>query len=322
MNRSNPGIRAALACVISLGTVALALEPLGKQVEFISKGARIEVRVGDRPLMTYVPDDGPKPYYYPLIGATGRPITRAFPMTKVDGETIDHPHHRSMWFTHGSINGVDFWTEAPGHGTIRETSRPVVYGGPEVGTIKTTDDWLGPDGKKVCEDERVLRIYVGQGPRRVIDFDVTLKASEGPLVFGDTKEGMFGLRVATSMDVAGKRGGKIVNAEGLVDQAAWGKASPWVDYSGPVDGQTVGIAILNHPDSFRYPTTWHVRDYGLFAANPFGWNDFGKKESGRHTLPAGESIRFRYRVILHEGNAEAAKLPEAFESYKATPALK
>ena len=113
---------------------------------------------------------------------------------------------------------------------------------------------------------------------------------------------MFGLRVASSMDVNKKHGGRITNAEGLTDDRAWGKASPWVDYTGPVEGKTVGIAILNHPRSFRYPTTWHVRTYGLFAANPFGWQDFGLGRSGEHTLPAGESIRFGYRVILHEGD--------------------
>ena len=78
---------------------------------------------------------------------------------------------------------------------------------------------------------------------------------------------MFGLRVATSMDVTSKKGGKIINAEGIENTPAWGKPSPWVDYTGPVGGKTVGVAIFNHPSSFRYPTTWHVRDYGLFAAN-------------------------------------------------------
>jgi hypothetical protein len=98
-----------------------------------------------------------------------------------------------------------------------------------------------------------------------------------------------------------------------------GQASPWVDYTGPVDGRTVGVAILNHPDSFRYPTTWHVRDYGLFAANPFGWRDFGMKTAGDYTLPAGESITFRYRVILHDGDTASADLPAAFRAYARPP---
>jgi len=121
------------------------------------------------------------------------------------------------------------------------------------------------------------------------------------------------------MDVKRKKGGKITNAEGITDDAAWGKASPWVDYTGPVEGETVGIAILNHPESFRHPTTWHVRDYGLFAANPFGWHDFGRPESGDYTIPAGKSISFRYRVIFHKGDTASAQVPAAYRAYSKPP---
>ena len=124
---------------------------------------------------------------------------------------------------------------------------------------------------------------------RIIDFKFQIVASEGPVEFRDTKEGMFGLRVASSMDVDKKMGGKITNAEGLTNEKAWGKPSPWVDYVGPVKGTTVGIAIINHPASFRYPTTWHVRTYGLFAANPFGWHDFGRSDKGDYMVPGGQN---------------------------------
>ncbi len=159
---------------------------------------------------------------------------------------------------------------------------------------------------------------------RILDFDVTLKATNGPVTFNDTKEGMLGVRVASSMDVAkgkAKGDGKITNAEGITDDAAWGKASPWVDYVGPVDGKTVGLAILNHPESFRYPTTWHVRTYGLFAANPFGWHDFGMKTKGDHTIAKGDQVRFRYRLILHEGDTPSAQLASAFKAYAQPPAV-
>ena len=186
--------------------------------------------------------------------------------------------------------------------------------------MTTTDDWLGPNGKVVCSDERVVKFHASD-KTRIVDFDITIKASNGPITFGDTKEGMFGLRVASSMDVDAKKGGKITNADGLTDAAAWGKPATWVDYTGPVEGETVGIAILNHPSSFRHPTTWHVRTYGLFAANPFGWHDFGMKTSGDHTIPAGESIRFGYRVILHTGDTASANLPAAYAGYIKPPSV-
>lgn len=286
----------------------------------------LEILVDGKPLTTYRTDEPTKPFFFPVIGPTGDPITRAYPMKDVEGETRDHPHQRSFWFTHGNVNGIDFWASDPVNkpnprfGAIVETSRKTVSSGAAVGVLRTTDDWVGPDGKTLCQDERVVRFYDTKGPR-VLDFDITIKALDQPVTFQDTKEGMFGLRIASSMDVNKKAGGKITNAEGIHDDDAWGKASPWVDYTGPVNGKTVGVAILNHPESFRYPTTWHVRTYGLFAANPFGWRDFGQKSPGDHVIAAGGSITFRYRVILHEGNTREAKIAQAFQGYAKPPSV-
>jgi len=292
--------------------------PTSPGVRLTPEGPNVDVAVGGKPLTVYRVDSGPKPCYWPLLGPTGAAMTRAFPIAKAEGETRDHPHHRSFFFTHGSVDGVDFWTELLRHGTIKETSRPSIVSGPAVGQIRTTDDWLAADGRKVCRDKRLVRFYETKAGR-VLDFEVTLFADAKPITFGDTKEGTFGIRVASSMDVDRKKGGRIENAEGLVDGATWGKPSPWVDYVGPVGNETLGIAVLDHPESFRHPTTWHVRTYGLFAANPFGYHDFGLKSPGQHVLPAGESIRFRYRIILHEGDTAKADLPGAFKSYAKPP---
>jgi hypothetical protein len=308
---------------------AAGSQPTDSGAKLERDGANIKVLVDGRLFTEYLSDSATKPYYYPVIGPTNAAITRNFPMKPVDGEDKDHNHQRSLWFTHGDVNGYDFWASdplnapKPNFGSIKETAKKTLVAGPVLALIRTTDDWLGPDGKRVCEDERVVRIY-DTASARVLDFDVTVKAADSPATFGDTKEGMFGLRVASSMDVTVKKkkgAGKITNAEGITDADAWGKASPWVDYVGPVEGETVGIAILNHPESFRFPTTWHVRDYGLFAANPFGWHDFGQKASGAYTLPAGESIRFRYRVIFHKGDTASAKLGAAFQGFAKPPTL-
>jgi hypothetical protein len=274
----------------------------------------VAILQGDSPWTAYVANDGPKPYFYPLVGPSGARMSRSYPMEKVAGEKTDHPHQRSLWFTHGRVNRVDFWSETPGHGRIVETSRKVVSAGPAVAILRTTDAWLKPDGTKVLDDERTFGFY-NTKTTRTFDVIVILKATAGAVTFGDTKEGMFGLRVPTSMDVTSKLGGTIVNSERLTDKAAWGKPASWVDYSGPVGGKTVGVAILDHPGSFRHPTTWHVRDYGLFAANPFGWKDFGLGKSGEFVLPAGESITFRYRVILHDGSATEARIADLDRVY-------
>jgi hypothetical protein len=316
-------LAAIVASIPAEGELVGSLIPTngGGGVKLITQGDDVEVTVDGKPFTTYRPHNGPKPTYYPLFGPSGKLMTRSFPMKDVPGEKRDHPHQRSMWFTHGKVNGIDFWSEQKGHGSIVETSRSITSGSPIFGMIRTSDDWLGPDNKRICSDQRIVRFFT-TSTTRIIDFDITIKATDGPVTFGDTKEGMFGVRVATSMDVDSKQGGKITNSGGLNDAATWGKPATWVDYTGPVDGETVGVAILNHPASFRHPTTWHVRTYGLFAANPFGLHDFGMKKTGEHTLPAGESIHFGYRVILHKGDTASAGLPASYAGYAKPPEVK
>lgn len=264
----------------------------------------------------YLKKSGTKPILWPILGPTGVPMTRAFPMERIKGEKMDHPHHRSLWFTHGNVNGVDFWLESKTKGgqEVHREFRKVV-GGPQA-VITAVVDWIAPDGKKVLEDERTYTFRT-DGESRIIDFDITLSATEGEVKFGDTKEGTFGVRVPTAIDVESKKGGTIVNSDGLVDGATWGKPAAWVDYHGPIKDEVAGVAILNHPSSFRFPTTWHVRTYGLFAANPFGLHDFtgDNSQDGSHTLAAGEKLAFRYRVVLHKGDEKQAGIAELFSKY-------
>ncbi len=279
------------------------------------------VKIDGQLFTEYLVHSGTKPILWPIIGPTGKTMTRDYPMRDRPGEVKDHSHQRSLWFAHGNVNGVNFWAEpqsAPTSknlGSIQHVKFLNVAGG-KPAVIVAQNDWLGPDGKKVCEDQRTLR-FDTDGDARWIDFDITVKATDGPATFGDDKEGTFGVRVAQTISVDAKQGGKIVNSRQQIDGAAWGQTAPWVDYHGPVDGQTVGIAIFNHPSSFRFPTYWHVRTYGLFAANPFGVREFtnGKMTGGAHMLSPGQCMTLRYRVFLHRGNEQTGKVAEAFAVY-------
>jgi hypothetical protein len=275
----------------------------------------VVVKIDGQFFTEYLVHSGTKPVLWPVLGPTGKPMTRVFPMGKGIKEREDHPHQRSIWFTHGDVNGISFWHEMPGGGTIAHREFLKVESGPKA-VIVTRNDWIAPDGKKVCEDTRALA-FGHDGDTRWIDFDVTLKASEGPVKFGDTKEGTMGVRVAETIKVDAKQGGRIVNSDGKIDKDAWGKPAAWVDYYGPVDGQTVGLAILNHPSSFRFPTCWHVRSYGLFAANPFGLHDFtGSKDvDGSYTLQAGSALTLRYRMLFHKGDEKQGQVAECFARY-------
>jgi hypothetical protein len=275
------------------------------------------VKIDGKPFTEYLLDCRGTPALWPIIGPTGKPMTRAYPMGEVAGESKDHPHHRSMWFTHGDVNGLSFWHRE----SIKHREFTKIESG-DTAVIVTQNDWMAPDGTKVCEDERTLR-FGSDGDARWIDFDITIKANDKPVKFGDTKEGTFGVRVATPMRPDAGKGGRIVNSNGFENGSAWGKPAAWVDYSGPLDASqpkkdgVVGIAILNHPDSFRFPTYWHVRTYGLFAANPFGLHHFkaDDKADGSHTLKPGKTMTLRYRVFLHRGNEKTGKVAKAFADY-------
>ncbi len=312
----------ALTAGIQPGPRSPSDEPAGVQIE--REDNALAVKMNGQLFTRYVFTGAPKPYCWPVIGPTGDPITRAYPMSKVAGEKEDHPHQRSLWFTHGLVNGVDYWAETYKSGRQVHRKFEAVEGGPKMGRIRAVNDWLSVEGKKVCEDTRELRFFApanSSDTTRVMDYDLTVRATEGPVTFGDTKEGSFGIRVATSMDVDQKdksvKGGRITNSRGETDAKAWGKPAEWVDYSGPVNGKMVGITILNHPSSFRHPTHWHVRTYGLFAPNPFGLHDFynDKTKDGSHTVPKGESITFRFRLVFHAGDFDAAKTAEAYKSF-------
>ena len=193
--------------------------------------------------------------------------------------------------------------------------------------IVSRNDWTDAVGKLLCTDETRMRFYnSGAAPAHWFDFEITLHASNGDVHLGDTKEGTLAIRIAETMRLVkstpkGQKpipgDGHIFNSDGVRDGEAWGKHAAWVDYYGPVNGRTVGIAVFDHPSNLRHPTTWHARDYGLLAANPFGAHDFeGKpKGTGDYTIPAGKSLTLRYRILLHEGDEKQGRVAERFKEF-------
>jgi len=280
------------------------------------------VKVNGQLFTKYVARSNTKPILYPVIGPTGKAMTRNYPMDREAGlkgdptEKSDHPHHRSFWLTHGEVNHSDFWLESAGSPKLGyELHRGFdKLAGGERGVIVARIDWVDKQQNKVLEEVRTFT-FSADNDSRTIDVDSVLSATEGPVTFGDTKEGSFGLRVPGTMKVDAKKGGKIVNSEGQANADAWGKRAEWVDYQGPVEGDALGIAILNHPSSFRHPTWWHVRTYGLFAANPFGVKDFERSGDGSHTLAKGESLKLRHRVVFHKGDEKQADIAGRFQAY-------
>ena len=283
-------------------------------------GERMEVLIDDQLFTAYhYSQKWARPFLYPLIGPGGKSVTRRL-ATKEDKD-MDHHHHRSFWVAHGDVNGVDNWSEEEGHGKTIHRSFEAVEEGPVFGRICARGDWVSSEGEKVLEEIRDIKIYNTPPSHRIIDLYLVLKATEGDVVFGDTKEGgVASLRVETSMEV--RNGGKIENSYGGInEQETWGRRAHWCDYSGPVAGKVVGLALFDHPSSFRHPTYWHVRDYGLMTANPFAISHFTNdpQRRGDYTLRAGEKMEFFFRLYIHEGDAAKGKVAERYHDYVNPP---
>jgi len=289
----------------------------------------IDIYQGEDLVTSYHPgyEEG-APYFYPIIGPTGENLTRHFPMSEdYDDEERDHPHHRGLWFAHGSVNGYDFWHTRSGadlsgtkRGAIRHRGmNGVTISGQDL-LFRVRSEWLaeGDEEKRLLSDRREFRLS-RHGDSLLLDASITLVADAGDVVFGDTKEGSFAIRVLPTLRAKGPVAtARILNSEGDSDRAAWGKRAKWVDYTGTDrGGSPVGIAIFDHPDNLNHPTWWHARDYGLFAANPFGQGSFERETevgAGDFTLANGEELTFRYRVIFHPA-LEESEIEALWERY-------
>jgi hypothetical protein len=302
----------AFACLLPAPMVAQAQTVALKPSD---RGLRVEI--DGRLFSEYRTTDAQRPYIYPLTGPSGENLARPYPME--DGGAKDHPHHRSMWFTHGGVNGVDFWGDGKQNGTIKHTAFDQIQAAGAVGSFVAKSSWVTAGGKRVMTDERLIRIEALAGGGTVVDWTIKLIASAGDVTFTDTKEGSFGLRLCSSLSMTENKAAHITTSEGKTDRQAWGSRAKWVTYHGPdPKGNAVSVTIFDHPQNLRHPTWWHARDYGLFAANPFGIHDFEKsadKSKGNHPLPQGQTLTLRYRVLIESGNPVQERLAEKFGAF-------
>jgi len=307
--------------------VALAALPAAAQVKITPGPEKIAIEINGKPFGDfYVAGTGvTKPYVWPLRAATGTYITRAWPMEDVAEEKDqkkDHPHQRGMWFAIEKLNGVDFWNndasykEPPKRGRVVLEKLDGVKSGKKNGTIAATFKWTDTSGHQILTEHRTMTFYA-LPDRRMIDVDITITPVEEATI-EDSKDSGFAIRLRPVLQ-EDHGTGHIVNADGLTtEKEAWGKPSNWCDYSGEIDGEKVGVAILDNPANPGHPVRWHVRAYGLFGANPFGQSVFGTdKTAPKHniTLAPGQSLRYRYRVIIHPGDVKTADIAAEWAKY-------
>lgn len=327
-------------CVISLTTAAAQEEKKSFVPAKVTigdfRGEQVVFRAGSQDAAVYrFGRDLAKPILWPLRAPNNKEITRAWPMNPATDSSPgspkeDHPHQKSAWFTYGDVipegveikhkrrgvEGIDFWAEGPDCGRIVCVEATGRRGGPG---LFTRNEWRDPDGAKIMDENRTIRLFTSDKARLFV-VDIDLYASVMPITFGDTKEGAFGVRVAHSMREDKRGKGHLTNAEGKVgEKQCWGHISAWCDYSGPVEGETAGIALFASPDN-PLPSCWHSRAYGLMAANPFGRIKSGfpdmKDKKDRFHLNKGAHLKLRYGILVHLGDAKDGNVAEAYEQFK------
>ncbi|GIX07388.1 MAG: hypothetical protein KatS3mg115_1791 [Candidatus Poribacteria bacterium] len=286
-------------------------------VHFREEPEAVEVLLGDRPFTRLLyGSDYYRPHFYPVYGPEGKEVTETAPS--------DHVHHRSLYVAYGEVNGEDFWSEHPARAGRVVVQKLQTVSGPVYGEVALETVWQSAAGRPVLTNDQVWRVYNLPEFRRVIEATIRFRATEGPVHFGDTKEGgIISVRVAAPIRV--RETGRIENSFGGVNEAeTWGKRAQWCDYSGTVEGVRLGIAVLDHLENPRHPCHWHVRNYGLMATNVFGRGTFERGRrlldgDGSYTLPAGEALSFRYQVVVHAGDARAADIAGAYHNFVFPP---
>lgn len=323
-----------------------------QRVELMNNGAerKVEVSVDGKPFTSYIypsTDVLRKAVLYPVRTAQGTLVTRGWPMDPRAGERVDHPHHVGVWFNHGDVNGYDFWNSSSAvdrtknkYGDIVHTGITNLKSGKGKGELAVTAVWVSQDGDTLMQ-EKTTYIFRAVRDERIVDRIVTLTAQQD-VTFTDSKEGMFGMRMARQLELPSKKAeiftdangvatavaslnnegvtGNYRNKEGIEGDDVWAKRSAWNDLSGKIGNEDISVAIFDHPQNLGYPAYWHARGYGLFAVNPMGDKEYSSgKETRNQKLPKGASMTLRYRLVVashHLTDAEMNKLAGEFGKVK------
>lgn len=319
------------------------------KIQLVEKPAekKVDVLIDNELFTSYIyPDNIKKPVLWPVITAGGNEITRQFPMKNKAGERVDHPHHIGIWLNYGDVNGLDFWNNseaipaenADKYGTIYHDKVVSAKSGNKSAVLKTTAEWKNNSGEKLL-DESTGFTFSTEGKTRIIDRETTLKAVNGKVNITDNKEGMFAIRVTRELELPSTGKVKLVDSHGVVTEVeasdddiangnylssegieggdVWGTRARWMKLYGEVNGEKVAIVIFDHKDNPGYPTYWHARGYGLFAANTLGQKIFSDgKEEMNFYIDNGKSATFKYRLAVFSGNPSAEEINKMAKDFQ------
>jgi hypothetical protein len=339
----------ALFVLSALTIPALAKDAKGVEVVANETTHRVDVTVDGQPFTSYLwGTNQRKPILYPIVAPDGTTVTRGYPFKTIPGERVDHPHHAGLWFNYGNANNFDFWNNSDAikpadrskYGSIRHDRIISTKSGATSGELTTESTWTTATGEDILKQ---TTHYVFSNTRlngqsvRGIDMSITLKALT-KVVFHDDKEGVLGIRVAHFLESPTEKGGTFLDAngkatqvaaadpagatgvyhtsEGITGDAVWSTRGRWCFLAGTTDSHTETIAIFDHPENPGYPTYWHARGYGLFAANPLGRSIFDPKQPPfNFTLEKNQPATFRYRILILSQPATPQEMNTAADAF-------
>lgn len=307
---------------------------------------KVDVMVDGKLFTSYIyPDNVKKPVLWPIMSQAGNMLTRSFPMIDKEGDRTDHPHHVGVWLNYGDVNGLDFWNNSEaisaekrsGYGSIYHKTIEKAKSGKGKATLVTTSDWKSPDNIVMLEEKTSFN-FISTDNARIIDRTTTLTAVIDEVKFTDNKEGMFAIRVARELELPTEKPAKLMDSHGAVTKVekmdntfvkgnyrsadgvegkeVWATRSRWMKLASEINGEAVALVIIDHPANTGYPTYWHARDYGLFAANTLGQKVFSKgKNELNFSLKKGESVTFNYRLVVAAENLTDDQINKMADEY-------
>jgi len=307
---------------------------------------KVEVLVEGELFTSYIyPEMIKKPVLWPVISPAGNMLTRSFPMINKEGDRTDHPHHVGIWLNYGDVNGLDFWNNSEAispekrdsYGTIFHQSIDKVKSGKGSALLETSAVWKSPDHREMLKEQTSFN-FIAEENIRIIDRITTLSAVIDEVNFTDNKEGMFAIRVARELELPTEKPTNLVDshgqvtrvekmdntyvkgnyrsAEGVEGKEVWGTRCRWMKLASEIKGETVALVIIDHPSNVGYPTYWHARDYGLFAANTLGQKIFSEGEHELNfSLKKGESVTFKYRLVVAAENLSDDQINQLADEY-------
>lgn len=246
-----------------------------------------------------------RPFVYPVIGPSGRTLTRM----GHPGDPYTHSHHNSIWISYTKVNGVNFWEDhAKDRGHIVQQQTSDLIDGDDRAGILAKGAWISGAGLTIIQESREIWTYPFERGEWLLVIDLTLKPDASEVIFDKAGFGPIGVRLAKSLSVY-FGGGVIRNSEKAEgEKAIFHKPARWVDYSGYIaPGVIEGLTLFDHPLNPTHPSPFHVREDG--------WMGVMLSTEKPTVVGLSNVLHLRYGIYVHSGFPDQSQLDSRWNRF-------